>query len=117
MYVFTSGIHCEEEIKFCKDTPCSNTSSCIDTFGGFQCQCDPDWTGLLCNERVTPCTFRPCLHDGICTVIQTTMQTTYSCTCVGMWEGINCEDEILKMMNGAGLFLFFQPMINYRQRS
>ena len=32
----------------CSSSPCLNGATCINTLGGFKCQCGPGWTGDVC---------------------------------------------------------------------
>ena len=60
------------------------------------CICDEDWTGLLCDVPVTPCTSEPCINDGECSY----EGEIFECKCVGKWIGITCELENNEFLNG-----------------
>ncbi|KAL4226034.1 hypothetical protein ACF0H5_014021 [Mactra antiquata] len=91
------GKDCQEIKLYCVDASCSKFSTCNDTIGGFDCICEPGWTGTLCDILVTPCTSGPCKHSGICTL--TPNGRNYLCNCVGPWQGRNCEEKMVLMLN------------------
>ena len=36
----------------CLSSPCQNGATCIDRVFGFQCTCQPGWSGKLCENEV-----------------------------------------------------------------
>ncbi|KAH0627496.1 hypothetical protein JD844_003261 [Phrynosoma platyrhinos] len=57
------------------------------TTSGYNCVCDPGWTGANCTENIDDCASNPCQHGGTCT----DMVNGYSCECTSTWTGPQCQ--------------------------
>lgn len=44
------------DINECVKSPCRNGGACVNSMGGFQCRCNPGFTGDLCETDVDDCT-------------------------------------------------------------
>ncbi len=89
----------------CTPNPCLNGAVCIsNAFGGFTCQCPPEFTGQRCEDRKTLFTFsvatcffsvclgdacasQPCMNGGTC------MKDNggFRCVCPPGYSGSQCE--------------------------
>ena len=56
-YVFSldSGTFCELETNECLSAPCHNGGTCVDNHSSFYCLCQPDYSGLLCEQELNKC--------------------------------------------------------------
>merc|ERR1719445_1422478 len=63
------GDVCQNDVDECNSAagnPCSH-GSCINTNGGYDCQCEPGWTGKNCQENSNLCEQKnPCINGGTC---------------------------------------------------
>ncbi|XP_061441668.1 cubilin [Rhineura floridana] len=66
--------------------PCLN-GQCLATVSGYNCVCDPGWTGANCTENIDECSSNPCQHGGSCT----DAVNGYSCECTNSWTGPQCQ--------------------------
>ena len=88
--IFT-GTYCENDINECTESaPCTNNGTCINSFGGYTCNCTFAWTGMNCQEAVDFCESGPCYHGSEC---QST-STGFQCICSTGWSGSQCEDNV-----------------------
>ncbi|XP_041958708.1 slit homolog 2 protein isoform X2 [Alosa sapidissima] len=56
----------------------------------FSCECEPGWTGQLCDQQVNnPCEGNKCIH-GTCLPINS---YSYSCRCQPGFAGVLCDEE------------------------
>ncbi|KAE8596094.1 hypothetical protein XENTR_v10015965 [Xenopus tropicalis] len=69
-----------------KHNPCVN-GQCKPTVSGYECRCNPGWTGTNCTENIDECSSRPCQNRGNCT----DGINSYTCNCPNGWTGFNCE--------------------------
>lgn len=67
----------------------------------FYCDCDPNYTGKLCDTFLQPCDSTPCQNNGICTN-DTRFAGGYKCTCE---QGIH-RLLFLALLNLVCLFVF-----------
>lgn len=52
---FLEGQTCEIDINECVKSPCRNAAICHNTMGGYQCLCQPGYTGLKCETDTDDC--------------------------------------------------------------
>lgn len=83
---------------------CRNGGRCAKgSFGGFRCQCPPDYTGTFCQ---IPCP-KPCFHGGRCTRLRyfepnvtsevvpvSAYRYAYRCICMQSYAGEQCERKV-----------------------
>lgn len=50
------GQTCEVDVNECVKSPCRNGGVCVNSMGGFQCRCNPGFTGDLCETDIDDCT-------------------------------------------------------------
>lgn len=55
----------------------------IDFIVLFRCDCDPGYTGLLCNEEINECASAPCQNGATCV----DLIDAFSCDCVNGYTG------------------------------
>ncbi|XP_071963387.1 protein lin-12-like [Antedon mediterranea] len=89
-----SGVNCEidEGPASCSDVVCQNGGECIEaTFNSpLYCQCTPEFTGELCEERGNLCDVNKCQNGGTCYKISETWTT---CSCVDGFTGPFCDQQ------------------------
>ncbi|XP_062864239.1 slit homolog 2 protein [Trichomycterus rosablanca] len=61
-----------------------------DSQSSFSCQCEPGWTGLLCDQPLNdPCIGNKCVH-GTCVPINS---YSYRCVCAPGFTGVLCDER------------------------
>uniref|UniRef100_A0A8B9EVT9 Neurogenic locus notch homolog protein 1 n=1 Tax=Anser cygnoides TaxID=8845 RepID=A0A8B9EVT9_ANSCY len=49
----------------CASNPC-DYGKCIDKINGYECTCEPGYTGRMCNINIDECASNPCHNGGTC---------------------------------------------------
>ena len=85
-----TGVNCETAIDHCAlfNANCNN-GSCVDRFGTFFCQCNPGYTGNICNVDINECLTAGC-QNGRCE----DLVNNFQCTCYPGWTGRLCDVDI-----------------------
>ncbi|KHJ48103.1 hypothetical protein D918_01370 [Trichuris suis] len=78
------------DIEECKNNPCRHGGLCMETYGGYTCQCPPGWNGHNCEKDIDECTSSPCQNQGECT----NTDGSFKCKCSAYFTGQTCETEI-----------------------
>nr|XP_018904563.1 PREDICTED: protein jagged-1b [Bemisia tabaci] len=66
---------------------CGKHGRCISLLnGGFDCACDPGYTGKYCHENINDCEKNPCQNGGTCI----DKLNSFQCVCRNGWEGEVC---------------------------
>ncbi|MBN3293379.1 SLIT2 protein, partial [Polypterus senegalus] len=83
------GESCQINIDDCEDNDCENNSTCVDGINNYTCQCPPEYTGELCEEKLDFCApeLNPCEHDSKCIL---TLKG-YKCECTPGYVGEKCD--------------------------
>lgn len=116
-----SGLNCEVNVDDCPGHKCMNGGICVDGVNTYNCQCQPEWTGIwlstlsktcvyriwdlfmwlpwafvlsgqYCAEDVNECLMQPnACHNG-----GTCFNTNggHTCVCVNGWTGNDCSENI-----------------------
>ncbi|XP_075040834.1 protein crumbs homolog 2 isoform X2 [Mixophyes fleayi] len=72
----------------CDNNPCAlQNSQCSDSEDGFTCKCQNGYSGLKCQEKVSPCAQNPCDHNAECLE----NMGSYTCVCQSGYTGQHCE--------------------------
>ena len=48
----------------CLSSPCVSTGQCVDRVDSFTCNCEPDYTGQLCQTNIDDCEGVDCVGNG-----------------------------------------------------
>ena len=73
-------------------TNCSNNGLCKLSSGNkYICECQDDYIGASCQINIRPCTYFPCLNDGICNEYEIDNHFYFNCTCPQKFSGDRCE--------------------------
>uniref|UniRef100_A0A8C4RSH2 Slit homolog 2 (Drosophila) n=1 Tax=Erpetoichthys calabaricus TaxID=27687 RepID=A0A8C4RSH2_ERPCA len=83
------GESCQINIDDCEDNDCENNSTCVDGINNYTCQCPPEYTGELCEEKLDFCApeLNPCEHDSKCILTP----KGYKCECTPGYVGEKCD--------------------------
>ncbi len=82
-------MNCETNIDDCVNQDCNGLGTCIDGVNSFSCNCDPPFTGSLC-ERIDYCYGVNCNRNGRCV----NKQTNFTCKCNPGFTGELCSMDI-----------------------
>ena len=83
------GVHCEQNIDDCAESPCLLGAECTDLVDDFVCSCPQGFTGKRCQDKVDLCARNECVN-GFCV----DKLFTYDCLCAPGWTGDLCEVNI-----------------------
>ncbi len=77
---------------------CSNHGKCpLDSSqNAFVCKCDTNFIGNACQKDIRPCSQEPCLNNGECITLNSTLDATntYTCICPNNYNGLFCELKV-----------------------
>eukprot|EP01048_Picozoa_sp_COSAG05_P023648 COSAG05_NODE_5212_length_1235_cov_1.361796_1_plen_336_part_10 len=59
--------------------------------GYFRCECQPGFSGALCEIDYDECASAPCHNGGTCAELATAEGGTFSCACVAGYSGDECQ--------------------------
>lgn len=76
-----TGALCEDDVDECDVNPCGNEGTCVNTVGGFSCECHGGSSGSVCSTH--ECTNLICQNGGTCVV----RPGGQHCQCVSGFEG------------------------------
>uniref|UniRef100_A0A803V7W6 Neurogenic locus notch homolog protein 1 n=1 Tax=Ficedula albicollis TaxID=59894 RepID=A0A803V7W6_FICAL len=85
------GPNCEINLDDCASNPC-DYGKCIDKINGYECTCEPGYTGATCEDVLAPCAGSPCKNGGECQ--ESEDYKSFSCSCPPGWQGQTCEIDI-----------------------
>ncbi|XP_069842075.1 protein crumbs homolog 2 [Dendropsophus ebraccatus] len=72
----------------CDSNPCAlPNSQCSDEDETFTCTCQAGYSGLQCQNKVSPCAPNPCDHNALCVE----NMDNYTCDCQPGYTGQHCE--------------------------
>lgn len=81
-----SGQLCDGNIDECTILkPCMNNATCLDAINGYNCHCQPGWTGLRCEQDIDDCISGACQNGGNCT----DLINGFSCECAFGYAGMS----------------------------
>ena len=66
---------------------CKNNGTCIDGINTFTCDCQPGFTGTLCEVNVDECAPRPCQNGATCV----DGVNSFTCDCTPRFMGTTCS--------------------------
>ncbi|KNC80159.1 hypothetical protein SARC_07472 [Sphaeroforma arctica JP610] len=84
-----TGTNCETvKLDTCMDQLCQNGADCYDlNAGGYECMCQPGYSGLSCESDINECASEPCKNGAFCR----DEVNGYACECSGEWTGTHCD--------------------------
>ena len=91
------GNNCETNKDDCVDEPCMHGGTCVDLVGGYDCECPPGKTGLLCHLD-DACASNPCPGARCDT---NPVDGRHTCTCMPGFNGTNCAQDINECAQGS----------------
>lgn len=94
---FEGDVCDKPKIKNCQSHPCMNGGTCIDRdIDGssilFICYCQPNYTGIRCENERNFCENNPCLNGGTC--YSNSLLADFNCDCISGYKGKRCEENI-----------------------
>ncbi|XP_076471616.1 uncharacterized protein LOC143301299 [Babylonia areolata] len=87
----------------CSSDPCGDHGVCLNQRGGFECQCQDEWSGTLCDVPPDPCNQHQCQNGATCVP----GAGNYTCACSFDYTGVLCEQE--KVHGGWTEWLSWTP--------
>lgn len=78
-----TGTLCEDDVNECDVNPCGNNGTCVNTLGGFFCQCHGEFSGFDCFTG--ECASMKCQNGGTCIPSAGEQR----CQCASGFEGLN----------------------------
>ena len=72
------------------DVDCSGNGRCVDGVNTFTCNCDPGFTGELCQTKINDCVGVDCSGNGQCV----DGVNAFTCNCVPGYIGELCQTNI-----------------------
>ncbi|RNA00791.1 endothelin-converting enzyme 1 isoform X2, partial [Brachionus plicatilis] len=77
----------------CHPNPCKNGGQCSPVGNEFMCQCQSEYTGLICDSSAVsnnPCQPNPCKNSGSCVI----SGYYFNCICPPQFTGTNCDINV-----------------------
>ena len=124
--ILFSGELCE--IDPCTNRYCVNGGTCEISGTTSTCACKPGFflSDLILNDQIflgysgsncqiDPCSHKPCLNDGKCSVVPDGASVKYECTCKQGYTGTDCQNtpcynvncQVLKSLSPVRRFFMF----------
>ncbi|XP_039288666.1 protein crumbs isoform X2 [Nilaparvata lugens] len=106
------GMNCEDDVDECVggEDPCQGRGKCVNTQGGFRCDCIQGYCGQHCHLP-DPCLEMPCQNGGSCSPMCVTF-ADFECSCTLGFSGKNCsESNLLARSNVMDIALIVGPVI------
>ena len=75
------GLFCS--LTLCQLSPSCIHGTCVTVNETQRCNCDPGFTGYLCDSRLAPCDLDPCGDRGKCVP----SADSFICQCMPWWKG------------------------------
>ncbi|XP_059165396.1 uncharacterized protein LOC131947978 [Physella acuta] len=75
---------------WCSVNPCRNDGICRQSESGFNCTCQPGYSGLYCENNTDNCLSQPCQNNGRCV----DMVDDFYCRCPLGFAGKSCQVDI-----------------------
>uniref|UniRef100_A0A8C5FCE1 Neurogenic locus notch homolog protein 1 n=1 Tax=Gadus morhua TaxID=8049 RepID=A0A8C5FCE1_GADMO len=85
----TEGFNCEVNLDDCKSKPC-DYGRCIDKINGYECACEPGYTGTMCNINIDDCAINPCHNRGTCV----DGINSFTCLCPEGYNDATCLSQV-----------------------
>ena len=76
------------DIDQCSPNPRGTNGQCVDGMNMFNCSCDPDFTGELCQTNIDECVGVNCSGNGVCL----DSLNSFTCQCSPGFSGTLCSE-------------------------
>ena len=86
-----TGPNCDE-VDDCVGVTCSGNGLCVDGVGTFQCFCDPEFIGEMCQTNINDCVGVNCSGNGLCV----DGVNSFTCECMTGYGGTLCSEGIMQ---------------------
>ncbi|KAJ0012984.1 hypothetical protein NQD34_017318 [Periophthalmus magnuspinnatus] len=99
--------NCEINLDDCKSQPC-DYGRCIDKINGYECACEPGYTGAMCNINIDDCAINPCHNGGTCI----DGINSFTCLCPEGYNDVTCLSQVDECSSNPCIHGRCQDLIN-----
>uniref|UniRef100_A0AAX7UEL3 Neurogenic locus notch homolog protein 1 n=1 Tax=Astatotilapia calliptera TaxID=8154 RepID=A0AAX7UEL3_ASTCA len=104
---FLPGINCETNIDDCKSNLC-DYGTCNDKINGYECACEPGYTGAMCNININECASNPCHNGGTCI----DGINSFTCQCPDGYHDTTCFSQVNECLSNPCIHGHCEDKIN-----
>uniref|UniRef100_A0A6Q2X112 Neurogenic locus notch homolog protein 1 n=1 Tax=Esox lucius TaxID=8010 RepID=A0A6Q2X112_ESOLU len=101
------GTNCEVNLDDCESKPCKY-GTCIDKINGYECACEPGYSGTMCNINIDECALNPCHNGGTC---QDGINT-FTCVCPEGYHDATCFSQVNECLSNPCIHGHCQDKVN-----
>ena len=85
-----SGLNIQDQkVNTCVAGACLNNGTCLSLGASYFCRCQPEWSGMTCNDSAVPCRdYNPCHGVSTCRMLD----SGFMCDCPPGKAGRFCEN-------------------------
>uniref|UniRef100_A0AAX7VZY3 Neurogenic locus notch homolog protein 1 n=1 Tax=Astatotilapia calliptera TaxID=8154 RepID=A0AAX7VZY3_ASTCA len=107
LFVVFPGINCETNIDDCKSNLC-DYGTCNDKINGYECACEPGYTGAMCNININECASNPCHNGGTCI----DGINSFTCQCPDGYHDTTCFSQVNECLSNPCIHGHCEDKIN-----
>ncbi|CAB1319564.1 unnamed protein product [Coregonus sp. 'balchen'] len=100
-------INCEVNLDDCKSKPC-DYGTCLDKINGYECACEPGYSGTMCNINVDECALNPCHNGGTCI----DGINSFTCLCPEGYHDATCFAQVNECLSNPCIHGHCQDKVN-----